>query len=226
MTKLTNEQLEILVNKRNQLGLQHTVEVMNNNELAAYKINCTEAIQRLDKQINKSKTGGTMQQILIENKEVLEGYIVYIDNKLNNKLEQNGEDIIDFFLAYWREKAYHVYTELRKEYDSIRSDFHKRIKFMNEISKLDNQIITHSAFERNLNDFLNFEVKKKKMLLLQRITKKAGNIINTNELKLGDNGEINGTIIGDKATVNIRTIYAGGHSIQCLHYRVLVKEIK
>jgi hypothetical protein len=88
MQKLTNDQLEVLVLKRNELGLTHTVEVMNNEELAAYKINCIEAIERLTNQIKKAKTGGVMQSSLIETKEMLEGFITYIDSKLNEQRDQ------------------------------------------------------------------------------------------------------------------------------------------
>ncbi|MEM5599225.1 hypothetical protein AAHB53_28145 [Niallia circulans] len=36
------------------------------------------------------------------------------------------------------------------------------------------------------------------MLLLQRITKAAGEIMDAKSLKLGDNGEINGIVVGEK----------------------------
>lgn len=87
MKKLTNEQLEILVQKKNAAGIEHVVEVMSNEELALYKNNCLEAIERLEKSIAKNNQGKTMLRIWSENKEVLEGYVVYIDEKLK---EQEG----------------------------------------------------------------------------------------------------------------------------------------
>ena len=74
-----------------------------------------------------------------------------------------------------------------------------------------------------LNKMLTREVERKKASLIKRIEKKAGVFESTKRLTIGVDGNINGTVTGDKATVNVETILAGGYNIQCLHYRVLVK---
>lgn len=221
MKKLSNERLEEMVIERNEKGLTATVEVMNREELAAYKNNCLEAIERLEiRKAKQKKIGGVMQATQNEIIEELRGFIAYIDSVLAEKEETN---VIDAFLADWREKAFNTYSEIAKEFEEIRGDYNKRIQFMREVTKVTCGIITHPAFERNLNDHLDFEVKKKGLLIKGRIKKKVGNVINAKGLHIGDNGEINGTIIGDQGTATIRTIYAGGHSVQSLHFRVLVK---
>lgn len=80
--------------------------------------------------------------------------------------------------------------------------------------------------EKYLDKVLDREVDSKRKTLIARIEKKAGEIQDAKGLHIGENGEINGTVIGEKATVKVQTVFAGGYNIQILHYRVLVKEIK
>ena len=54
----------------------------------------------------------------------------------------------------------------------------------------------------------------------------VGNIIDASNLRVGDNGSINGVIIGDLGRAQIDTIFAGGYNVQRLHYRVLVNLIE
>ncbi len=50
----------------------------------------------------------------------------------------------------------------------------------------------------------------------------VGNVEGISELKYNDGRGFDCTIRGDKGTVNINTILAGGYNVQCLHYRTLV----
>ena len=76
-----------------------------------------------------------------------------------------------------------------------------------------------------LNKALDKEVQNKYEDFIQRVMALAGNIEDASGLRVAGNGIINGTVIGDKATVNVRTILAGGYNIQKLHFRVLVHTI-
>ena len=110
---LSPEKLEVLVAKRNEIGSKNTVDVMTKAELKEYRENCMKAINKYKEQIvGKSKV---MDAIRIENMEHLEGYVAYIDSVLAEK----ERDVIDQFLADWKEKAFDYYMGLRKEWDAI-----------------------------------------------------------------------------------------------------------
>ena len=92
----------------------------------------------------------------------------------------------------------------------------------------DNQhIVNHdkpSAYEF-LAGIITNERKRKRAALIAKIEKKAGKIVDAKALSVGIDGNLNGVVIGDMASVRINTIYAGGYNIQCFHFRVLVKII-
>ena len=77
--------------------------------------------------------------------------------------------------------------------------------------------------EKFLDEILDREVEAKKKKLIATVEKKAGKIINARGLRIGVDGSINGLVEGEIKTVQVETIYAGGHNVQCLHYRTLVK---
>lgn len=85
-------------------------------------------------------------------------------------------------------------------------------------------IITNKM--ENLNNIIEKDIESKRKSFINRIEKVTGNIKDCSNLYMAQNGEINGKVIGDKATAIIETITAGGYNIQKLHYRVLVKKIK
>lgn len=77
-----------------------------------------------------------------------------------------------------------------------------------------------------LEKILDNEIEVKKELFIERIREVVGVIEDLSELYLGDNGEINGIVQGEKCKAKVQTIGAGGYNIQCYHYRVLVNKIK
>jgi hypothetical protein len=273
---LSNEKLEILVAKRNQEGKKHTVEVMTVEEMIEYRENCTQAIERLNRQIANAKAGGRVQSALIENLEMIEGFIAYIDSVTAEEKKPEGMAIIDTFLDQWKERAFNYYMGVRSEYEEIRSDSNHQITEENlklitdvwgnrklsdekianilnnleeiappSISKMKSDIrwaktrtfekslakhevelikkMFGSQKEEVLKSVLNRDAESRKMKFIATITKKAGNILDANGLYFGPNGDINGFVIGDQKKVKVQTVYAGGHSVQILHYRVLVK---
>lgn len=80
--------------------------------------------------------------------------------------------------------------------------------------------------DAKLNKTLDKDVQFKYEDFVRRITEKAGTIQDAAGLHIGNNGIINGCVIGDKHTVKVETITAGGYNIQRLHYRVLVNITK
>lgn len=85
-----------------------------------------------------------------------------------------------------------------------------------------------------LNKILDKDVVNKYNDFINRITEKAGKIIDVSRLKIAGNGIINGIVKGEKNNVKVETILAGGTNTNVivnvkhgpiLHYRVLVNII-
>lgn len=149
--------------------------------------------------------------------------------------------VIDEFLNQWKVRATDFYLRAEADYKENKDNF------QSEKYKLDGREIIISAREKSaqyfnnkygkgvmqivkyemyrLDDILTKEVEGKKIKLIASIEKKTGTIQDASHLYVADSGEINGYIIGDKARVNVNTIYAGGYNIQCLHFRTLIKEV-
>lgn len=68
-------------------------------------------------------------------------------------------------------------------------------------------------------------VEEQKMNIIVRSWEKVGRITELKIAHVGDDGGFNGIVVGEKGTVKITTIIAGGYNIQVLHFRVLVHEI-
>lgn len=81
-------------------------------------------------------------------------------------------------------------------------------------------------FEGALNKMLDREVSSKRVDLYHRCSAVVGVITDATGLKTGNNGSINGIVIGEEGKAEVETILAGGYNIQVLHYRVLVKPLK
>ncbi len=71
---------------------------------------------------------------------------------------------------------------------------------------------------------LEAEKRERILELCDRVGKIVGKITDSTNLSL-QNGEICGIIIGEQGAASIQTIGAGGHTIQCFHYRTLVHEV-
>lgn len=83
------------------------------------------------------------------------------------------------------------------------------------------------------NDAVNYlkkeldeEAKRKYDFLIERVNAICGTIVDASNLRIGDNGELNGIIEGDRGTASVKTIGAGGYNIQCFHFRLLVHKVK
>lgn len=92
-----------------------------------------------------------------------------------------------------------------------------------EHPKKDIEIVQNFRTPEALETILDGEVAKKKASLIKKVEKRVGNIVDASDLHIGANHEINGTVIGDKDSATVTTIFAGGYNVQRLHYRVIVK---
>lgn len=122
------------------------------------------------------------------------------------------------FLQEWKVNAREYYEGMAKEMAT--ADFKE---FSEEYSRAQRELFAMSGNKENFDKFLDKEVEKKEKAFIKRIEKKAGTITDAENLTIGKDGNINGKVIGEKATVEVETILAGGYNIQKLHYRILVK---
>lgn len=173
--------------------------------------------------------------------------LVKYQKQLNNKKEfENSEkvEVIWKFLQNWRVNAYnffvknaHEYYQLKLNYKQAKEEYFKenpindlfpKSEYYSSIHPLSKDISLYNdeIDEEKLNKVLDREVEAKYTSLVKRITEKAGNIKDAKNLYIANDGEINGIVVGKKASVKIETITAGGYNIQCLHFRVLVHIVK
>lgn len=151
-------------------------------------------------------------------------------------------DVVDEFLATWREKAEKFILESKVNYpkqrealvtsEKYRSAHYKEREEM--LVSLDAQYgslffavhnASGSSFEEQMDNVLTQEVANKKANLLGRVTELTGKVTEAN-LYIGQDGNINGYVVGDKGKVTVQTIIAGGYNIQIAHYRLLVHAVK
>lgn len=184
--------------------------------------------------------------------EKLNDYRIMLEQEMNKESLPKIEVMVRF-LQDWREKAYEFYSNeavalyetYRKHFDIIQkieaipwgeerknANKDERARYKAETERYSQLIVSIRSFkdpyfnEEKLAKILDEEVKRKYDDLVYRVTKVTGEIVDCSNLKIGNNGSINGIVIGKNAKANVETIYAGGYNIQCLHFRVLVHRVK
>lgn len=149
-------------------------------------------------------------QYIIENNELL----TTLNNNYESALEEFRKNTEGFELMNWREK-YRLESQFKQDYYS---DIHSLTYVVRDYKG--------NVDTAKLNKVLNEDVKVKYQDLVHRITEKAGVIQDASDLHIGAKGEINGKVIGNKNTVWVETVSAGGYNVQIFHYRTLVNIVK
>lgn len=72
---------------------------------------------------------------------------------------------------------------------------------------------------------LTQEWNRKYDFIIERTNQIVGTITDASNLKVGAKGDLNGYIVGTKGVAKVQTIGAGGHNIQCFHFRTLINPI-
>lgn len=193
-----------------------------------------ETLKKYQDQVNKIDEFNNLEKI-----EVIwnflqewrkEAYQFYVDNvKLYSELYNKEEEEYE---KYKKSDEYQHMLKLatRLGYTSTYRIHRKwEEKYFAPITSLTMDITTNRASgkfnEEKLNKILDKDVEYKYNDFVNRIKEKAGEIQDVSRLKIANNGIINGVVVGDKHTVKVETILAGGYNIQILHYRVLVHVI-
>lgn len=126
---------------------------------------------------------------------------------------------------------YTDYFQFRRALGAAKQEFFSSISnFTYEIIRFirnkDYKVVTYEIREDVLTGFIEKEKKAKYRDLCDRISEKVGEIKDCSNLSVGlQNGELNGIVKGEKGSVRVNTISAGGWNIQVYHYRVLVHKI-
>ena len=77
-----------------------------------------------------------------------------------------------------------------------------------------------------LDKDLTKEANRKYDFIIERTCAIVGKIVDASNLSVGNKGDLNGYIIGDKGNASVTTIGAGGYNIQCYHFRTLIHPMK
>lgn len=175
--------------------------------------------------------------------------------KIKTKDEIERIPVIEEFLERWKIKAIEWYKadyfrlketirirwEKQKQLEQWRKDNHIGYRYNDPVVKakekelgLDQKILQDALtarllLEKDWEKYLEKEIENnkdiKRQLFINRVKDITGTIENASGLHIGDNGEINGIVTGEKGSAKVETISAGGYNIQCFHFRVLVREL-
>lgn len=150
------------------------------------------------------------------------------------KLERTNIEVIpviDEFLNTWKEKAKKEFIKEMEDFENLRDsrNQYSEEEYKKELEKFDKVTFylmnMHPSWRiEELEKLLEEEKFKKLIDLTKRVNKICGKITNADDLLIGNRGDINGIIIGEKGKAEVRTIEAGGYNIQCFHFRVLIRE--
>lgn len=111
------------------------------------------------------------------------------------------------------------------DYDSYQKQ--KNALFSQDVQRLSLEGLPGTpGFETALDKLLCDEIKRKRLDLYYRCTAAVGVITDARGLSIGSNGSLNGLVIGENGKARVETVLAGGHTIQCLHHRVLIKPVR
>lgn len=148
---------------------------------------------------------------------------------------ENKIEALEKFMKHWEELAISFYVELKKEIDKLDEEAQEknlRIAGGQEYKSYRNK---RQALSYKLNGLVTLnqireavakERIRKENNFIARVEKVVGCITDATDLKVADNLELNGIVIGQEGKARVSTITAGGYNIQCFHFRVLVKKIK
>lgn len=109
--------------------------------------------------------------------------------------------------------------EIEKKHREYQKRFHARWHF------LEAYVTYRKEFDgEKLRRELEQDKKAKYDGIIERTNAICGKITDASGLYVGDKGDLNGRIVGERGVAVVQTIGAGGYNIQCFHFRTLVHE--
>lgn len=195
----------------NGIGLLELKEIYTNNLNAynSYKNNLkNDAKELAELDINDSNYGYKASN-LIANIQWFKSII------------KENETWFEIANAILREKESEVLDQT--EYEKYMGENKVNIKpILMEVEKMKERIIQNNT-DTNISEEMiieSIEIMTKEVIYI--LKDKIGNITEVVRLALNNNRGFDGLFKGDKGSINISTILAGGYNIQRLHYRTLV----
>lgn len=163
-------------------------------------------------------------------------------------VENNMPDLIEYFEVSdkyfdWR------YNKIRIMSENNLTD-EEYLKEMSKLRQLKSDLednihsITRRVYSKKfddhinrdeLNDILDKDIENKYWNMVNKVTKITGEIVDTSNISIGGDGNLNGIIIGKDGKAKLETILAGGynHNVivnvrkgQILHYRLIVSKVR
>ena len=191
---------------------------------------------------------------LEEVRKALANYESELEREKEKDESRNVEAILEF-LNMWAERVmefyeyqYRMYTEAKEEYikkedayfdwyhhgglndpdlKQKRDEFHEYSKDFKAHWSFLMQYVDYKGFRRDkLESDIEQEKKEKYDDIINRANAICGKITDAAGLSVGQKGELNGIVVGERGKARIETIGAGGWNIQCFHFRTLIHEIK
>ena len=117
----------------------------------------------------------------------------------------------------WREPNA---AEVRKEHEQARKQFYAKWNFI--LRYVERNILDEAKIEKELSEEANAMYDD----IIERTNREVGPIVNASGLSVGEKGDLNGLIVGERGTARVTTIGAGGHNIQCFHFRTLIHKVR
>lgn len=143
------------------------------------------------------------------------------------------------FEAIYREllikETLELVSDIRDEYNTLKAENPSKTMEISGylIDKYNKSIIDEVIRFRSNNQYFIDKCTKQSLTLfsnlLNKVSAKVGNITDLSDLTTtSGNNEIvlNGVVTGQNGKVKVQSILAGGHGVQRLHIRTLIKEIK
>lgn len=143
------------------------------------------------------------------------------------------------FEAIYREllikETLELVSDIRDEYNTLKAENPSKTMEITGylIDKYNKSIIDEVIRFRSNNQYFIDKCTKQSLTLfsnlLNKVSAKVGNITDLSDLTTtSGNNEIvlNGVVTGQNGKVKVQSILAGGHGVQRLHIRTLIKEIK
>lgn len=153
---------------------------------------------------------------------------------MNNNLKPIDQ-LLDNWKANLMEQVPALYKRYKEEKKAIRLDHeidnYGKLKAYADLERAYGRMVVEYGYAAvhdpaRFAAFLDKEAACKKADIIDRCNAKAGGIDEVEWTYIGPDGRVNGIISGPKGRFSIRSIYAGGYNIQCLHVRVLVHKLK